>query len=114
VIPGLSFIRRREQYEEHLYPERIRHILDKIQIHRPKLVLMYGMNHINRIKNSFTQSFPSLEFKVEKAIKMKIPQHHLANINGTRLVITTQVPTLRHGRIETGFDWYEFGKNLRN
>src|SRR5688572_7523201 len=91
VIPDLSFIRRREQYEDHLYPDRINHILKHIQIHRPEVVLMYGMSNVNRIKHSVTEFFPSTKFKVEKAIKMKIPQHHLADIDGTRLLITTQV-----------------------
>jgi hypothetical protein len=48
-----------------------------------------------------------------KAIKQKIPQHHRADLNGTSLLITTQVPTLRHNRIETGFDWQEFAKTVR-
>jgi hypothetical protein len=29
------------------------------------------------------------------------------------LLITSQIPALRHNRIETGFDWEEFGKSVR-
>jgi len=48
-----------------------------------------------------------------KGTKRQIPQHHRADINGTTILITTQVPTLKHHRIETGFDWEEFGKGVR-
>jgi hypothetical protein len=113
VIPGLSFIRRRDQYEAHLYPARIGHILQMIMTHKPEVVLMYGMSNINKIKESVSQFFPAAKFKLVNAIKMKIPQHHQANVDGTKLLITTQVPTLRHNRIETGFDWYAFGKSVR-
>jgi hypothetical protein len=54
--------------------------------------------------------FPDARFKMIKATKQQIPQHHLADFNGTKMLITTQIPALRHNRIETGFDWQEFGK----
>jgi hypothetical protein len=47
-----------------------------------------------------------------KAVKQQIPQHHRAELPGTTLLITTQIPALRHNRIETGFDWLEFGKRV--
>jgi hypothetical protein len=76
--------------------------------------LMYGMDNINMLKESVQQFFPAVKFKMIKAIKLQIPQHHRADLNGTMLLITTQIPALRHNRIETGFDWYEFGKNLKS
>jgi len=68
---------------------------------------MYGMSNINGLKNSF-----SAKFKMIKGTQQVIPQHHRADIDGTTLIITTQIPTLRHGRPGTGFDWYEFGKSV--
>lgn len=56
---------------------------------------------------------PDAKFKMVKAIKREIPQHHRADFNGTTLVIATQIPALRHNRVETGFDWYEFRKLLK-
>jgi len=35
------------------------------------------------------------------------------DFDGTILLITTQVPVLKHNRVETGFDWYEFGKMVK-
>jgi hypothetical protein len=34
-------------------------------------------------------------------------------LSHTLLLITTQVPTLRHNRKETGFDWLAFGQRVR-
>jgi hypothetical protein len=48
-----------------------------------------------------------------KAVKQQIPQHHRADLKGTVLLITTQLPALRHNRVETGFDWYAFGKLVK-
>ena len=48
-----------------------------------------------------------------RAIKRQIPQHHRVEFNGTTLLVTTQVPALKHNRVETGFDWYEFGKLVK-
>jgi len=48
-----------------------------------------------------------------KAIKQHIPQHHRVDLSGTTLLITTQIPALRHGRIETGFDWEAFGRRVK-
>jgi hypothetical protein len=70
---------------------------------------MYGMSNINAIK----ASFPSASFKMVKAEKLKTPQHHRAQLGATTLIITTQIPALRHGRTETGFDWMAFGKSIR-
>jgi hypothetical protein len=30
------------------------------------------------------------------------------------MLITTQIPALRHNRIETGFDWQAFGKSVKS
>jgi hypothetical protein len=74
---------------------------------------MYGMNNVQAIKDAFVETFPSAKFRMVKAIKLQLPQHHAAVIDGTRVVITTQVPTLRHNRVETGFDWHYFGSLVK-
>jgi hypothetical protein len=71
---------------------------------------MYGMENINTLKKSIQDILPSVKIKTWKAINHVVPQYHRADFNGTTLLITTQIPGLRHNRIETGFDWYEFGK----
>lgn len=112
-MPRFSFLKSRVLYERHVYENRIRNIVDKIRLHKPEVVVMYGMNNINALKLSFQESFPETRFKMIKAVKQQIPQHHRTNINGTSLLITTQIPALRHNRIETGFDWYELGKTVK-
>lgn len=113
-LPGLEFIRNRSLYQEHVYQSRINTILSNINTFKPELVLMYGMDNINGLKNSVQEFFEGTKFKMVKAIKQQIPQHHRADFNGTTLLITTQIPTLRHNRIETGFDWEGFGKMARD
>lgn len=113
VSEPLAYIRNRERYEKHVFPRRIETIIDQILKHKPALVLMYGMNNIDAIKESFGRVYPA-RFKMVKAIKLQLPQHHVAAIGDTRLLITTQVPTLRHNRAETGFNWYYFGTLVRS
>ncbi len=71
------------------------------------------MENINTLKKSVQEFFHGAKFKMVKAIKLQIPQHHRADLNGTKLLITTQIPALRHNRIETGFDWQEYGKLVK-
>ena len=111
-LPQLPFIRNRATYEEHVYQQRIYYILSNINRYRPEIVLMYGMNNINTLKQSVQAFIPDAKFKMVKAIKQQIPQHHQVDFNGTTLLITTQIPALRHNRIETGFDWEAFGKSV--
>jgi hypothetical protein len=113
-LPQLDFLKNRAQYEEHTYPHRIQTILSNIITYKPELVLMYGMNNINKLKKSILEYFEGAKFKMIKATKQQIPQHHRADINGTTILITTQIPALRHNRIETGFDWYAFGKRVKS
>ncbi len=75
---------------------------------------MYGMNNINTLKKSIQGFFEGAKFKMVKAIRQQIPQHHRAEFNGTTLLLTTQIPALRHNRIETGFDWLAFGKSVKS
>jgi hypothetical protein len=112
-LPQLPFLRTRTQYQEHVYSDRIHRILSNIKTHKPEVVMMYGMDHITTLKKSVTEFFPDAKFTMNKAVPQQIPQHHQANLNGTTLIITTQIPTLRHNRIETGFDWEKFGKGVR-
>lgn len=109
--PEFRFLKSRAQYEEHVYQHRIQRILRNILTYRPELVLMYGMNNINVLKKSVEEMYGT-KFQLIKAIKRRIPQHHRADLHGTQLVITTQIPALRHNRIETGFDWEELGRMI--
>jgi hypothetical protein len=110
--PEFAFVRNRASYEAHLFIDRVREILGRIHQHKPELVLMYGMNNINALKQAVQDSFIGTKFRITKATKLKIPQYHHADLNGTTLLITTQIPALRHNRVETGFDWWEVGKSL--
>jgi hypothetical protein len=74
---------------------------------------MYGMDNINLLKKSVEEDFPTAKFKTGRAIKGQIPQYHRTDVDGTILLITTQVPALKHNRVETGFDWYGFGKLVK-
>jgi hypothetical protein len=109
-LPQLGFLKSRNLYQEHVYAHRIQSILHNISAYKPEVVLMYGMNNINRLKESVQAFFPGAKFKTVKGTKLQIPQHHRTEIDGTTLLITTQIPALRHNRIETGFDWHAFGK----
>jgi hypothetical protein len=111
-MPKFPFLKSRTLYQEHIYQNRIQNILKNIAAYKPELVLMYGMENINALKKSFQEFFEGTKFKMVKAIKQQIPQHHRADLNGTILLITTQIPALRHQRIETGFDWEQFGRTV--
>jgi hypothetical protein len=117
-LPQVSFLKSRTSYQEHLYQSRLHSILHNISVYKPEVVLMYGMDNINTLKKSVQEFFHGAKFKMVKAtipitIGRQIPQHHRADFNGTTLLITTQIPALRHNRIETGFDWQEFGKTVK-
>jgi hypothetical protein len=112
-MPNLGFLKSRALYEEHVYDRRIQTILSNIVKFKPELVLMYGMNNINTLKESIRQFHGAVKFKMIKSIKQQIPQHHRAEIGSTTLLITTQIPALRHGRVESGFDWEVFGRAVR-
>lgn len=113
-LPQFPFLKSRTLYEEHVYKARMDTILHNISVYKPEVVLMYGMDNINVLKRSVEGLFPTAKFTMIKAIKLQIPQHHRADFSGTTMVITTQVPSLRHNRIETGFDWQEFGKTVKS
>jgi hypothetical protein len=113
-LPQLSFLKSRSLYQNHVYEDRMHTILSNMSTYKPEVVLMYGMDNINTLKKSIQESFPGAKFKMIKAAKQQIPQHHRADINGTTILITTQVPALRHNRIETGFDWEEFGRSVKS
>jgi len=112
-MPELGFLKRRELYQEHVYERRMHSILSNIRTYKPEVVLMYGMNNINTLKKTIQDFFPNAKFKMIKATKQQIPQHHQVDLDGVKVLITTQIPALRHNRIETGFDWEEFGKRVR-
>jgi hypothetical protein len=111
-LTELTYLKTRTLYEERVYENRIARILANIKAYRPEVVLMYGMNNVNTLKKSIHEFFGA-PFKMIKATKQQIPQHHRADINGTTILITTQIPALRHKRIETGFDWEAFGNRVK-
>ena len=112
-LPQFAFLKRRSLYQSYVYPGRMRTILENIRMHKPEVVLMYGMDNVNQLKKSVEEFFHVSGFKMIKGIKRQRPQHHRLEFNGTLLLITTQVPALKHRRIETGFDWYDFGKSVK-
>ena len=109
-LPQLPFLKSRITYQDYLYPIRMKTILKNMVSFKPAIVVMYGMENINMLKASVHEFFPDAKFKMVKAIKQQVPQHHRTDLNGTTLILTTQIPALRHNRVETGFDWYTFGK----
>lgn len=109
-LPQLPFLKSRGLYEEHVYQKRISTILSNIRLYKPKLVLMYGMENVNRLRQSVSSFFNDAPFRMIKAEKQLVPQYHRTDVTGTTILITTQLPALRHQRIETGFDWEEFGR----
>jgi hypothetical protein len=113
LSPKFKFLKTRALYEAHVFPERMKNILTNIKTYKPEVVVMYGMENINALKQSVQEVFPAVKFSMVKGIKLVIPQHHITELGETILVITTQLPSLRHQRVETGFDWEEFGKLVR-
>ena len=111
-LPQMPYLKRRELFQEHVYQMRMQTILERISLHKPEMVMMYGMENINTLKSSVQGFFANVNFKLVKAVKRQIPQHHRADLHGTILIITTQIPALRHNRIETGFDWELFGNTV--
>lgn len=112
-LPQFPFLKRRSLFQDYVYPGRMRTILENMLTYKPEVVLMYGMDNINILKKSVEEFFQIGGFKIVRGIKRQIPQYHRIELNGTLLLITTQIPALKHRRIETGFDWYEFGKVLK-
>jgi len=112
-FPQFPFLKSRALYEEQLFERRVTSILHNISVYKPEVVLMYDMANINALKKSVQAFFPGARFNMVKGSKLHIPQHHRADFNGTTLLITTQIPALRHNRVETGFDWQEFGRKVR-
>jgi hypothetical protein len=111
-MPQFSFLKSRSLYQDRIYESRMNAILQNISKYKPEVVLMYDMNNINLLKKSVQTFFPDSKFKMVKGIKLQVPQHHRAQFNGTTMLITTQMPALRHNRVETGFDWYALGKSV--
>ena len=112
--PQFGFLKTRALYYSHLQERRVAHILSRIREHKPDVVLMYGMDNINGLKSQVQQTFQDASFRMVKAVKLQIPQHHVADLGDTTLLITTQIPALRHNRVETGFDWEAMGKMALN
>lgn len=112
-LPQKSFLVTRKMYEEHLYAERIQIILEKVKEHKPEVVMMFGMSNINALKRSIQLFFGDVEFKMVKGIKLQTPQYHMTATANTTFVLTTQMPTLKHNRVETGFDWEKLGREVR-
>lgn len=111
-LPSLPFLKGRALYEQKVYPSRINNLFNLIARHQPKLVLMYGMNSIHALKASAQAFYPATRFTSVKAVSRQTPPYHVTSLGNTRLLITTQIPALRHNRVETGFDWEQLGRTL--
>jgi hypothetical protein len=111
-MPQFSFLKNRKLYQGTLYKSRIETILRNMRTYKPCVVMMFGMSAITSLKRSVQDFFPGSSFKTTNAEKLLTPQHHIADLGQTKLIITTQVPTLRHNRVETGYDWNFFGKQI--
>ena len=107
------FLKSRALYEEQLYESRVHSLLYNISVYKPTVVLMYDMENINALKKSVQAFFSGVNFTMVKGSTLQFPQHHRADFHGTTLLITTQTPALRHNRIETGFDWQDFGRRVK-
>lgn len=112
-LPDLPFLKTRSQYEQHVFQDRMTTILNNISQRQPEVVLMFGMKDINSIKEMIQQKFPSTRFTLVRTIKHQIPQHHRADLGATTLLLTTQIPALKHNRKETGFDWEAVAKSIK-
>ncbi|MDZ7647371.1 MAG: hypothetical protein U5K54_09415 [Cytophagales bacterium] len=88
-LPQLSFLKSRAMYQEHVYEKRMQTILTNVNAYTPEVVVMYGMDNIDKLKKSVQEYFPGVKFKMVKAVKRIIPQHHRAELDGTILLITT-------------------------
>lgn len=62
-LPDSSFLRRRNLYENHVYPQRIHTILQTIEKYRPEVVLMYDMSNIKQLNNPCRSFFMSQNSK---------------------------------------------------
>ncbi len=109
-MPRLPFLKTRAAYQEHVFSDRINYILQRMEEHKPEVVLMYGMSNIDKLKKSVKAFYPGAQFNIIKAIPRQIPSLHRADLGDTILLLTTQIPALRHNRIETGFDWEAVGR----
>ncbi len=112
-VPSLPFLKTRARYEAQLFSPRMETLLAQVKRYRPEMVLMYGMNNVMALKKSVQDHFPEARFRTYKAIPHQLPQHHRADVAGTTLLITTQIPGLHHNRKETGFDWKKLGQEVR-
>jgi hypothetical protein len=112
-LPHLQFLRSRKLYQDFLYERRMNTILSNVATFSPDVVLMYGMDNINNLKTTIGNFFQGCKFKLVQASSNKIPQHHITSLGGTTMLITTQIPALRHNRQSSAFDWWAFGDSIR-
>jgi len=62
-VPQLPFLKSRTLYQEQVYQHRIHTILSNIREYKPEVVLMYGMNNINTLKNQYNSFFMVINSK---------------------------------------------------
>src|SRR5690606_18608324 len=65
-LPNVDFLKSRATYQERLYKHRMQTILHQIKVHKPHLVLMYGMEHVNTLKQSVQDFFTKASFSLVK------------------------------------------------
>src|SRR5688572_18883233 len=67
-LPQFPFLKSRALYQEYVYRSRMHTILENISVYKPKVVLMYGMDNINLLKESVQGFFHAAKFKMVKGI----------------------------------------------
>ena len=72
-LPQLGFLKTRAAYQEHVYPKRIDRILGTMSEHKPEVVVMYGMNNIDRLKKSVKTFYPGTKFQNGESGKASNP-----------------------------------------
>src|SRR5215471_15105291 len=75
-LPQFPFLKSRNLFQDYVYADRMHTILKNISIYKPEVVLMYGMDNINLLKKSVQNFFHAANFKIGRAVKQQIPQHH--------------------------------------
>src|SRR5688572_19305712 len=58
-MPQFPFLKSRSAYQDFVYPTRMESILKNISAYKPEVVVMYGMDNINLLKESVSKFFPS-------------------------------------------------------
>jgi hypothetical protein len=98
-VPDLSYLINREVYKYYLYPRRAEELRRRISIHKPKHVVIYGLDYRHEWEGIVMQKFQQSD--LESAIETRL--------NGT-LVLVVPHP-VSYGRKQSY--WSDVGRYLR-